>query len=59
MENMLLEFKTAFELFGLGIELFRSSKDLLPNSAEKLTAEKSIDEAEKMAIQRFLCLLVT
>jgi len=50
MENMLLEFKTAFELFKLGIELFRSSKDLLPNSAEKLTAEKNIDEAEKMAI---------
>ena len=49
MEDMLSDIKTSFDLFKAGIDLFRSSKDLLPNSAEKLTAEKSIDEAEKMA----------
>jgi len=49
MEDMLSDIKTSFDLFKAAIDLFRSSKDLLPNSAEKLTAEKSIDEAEKIA----------
>ncbi len=48
-EISLSDVKDSFDLFKLGIDLFKSAKDCLPDSSEKKAAEKAITEAELSA----------
>ncbi|MES9858698.1 MAG: hypothetical protein ABW166_19140 [Sedimenticola sp.] len=41
------EAKLAFDLFRQSIGLYKTAKDLLPDSAEKEAASKAMDEAER------------
>jgi hypothetical protein len=49
MQDILSDVKTAFDLFKESIYLFRSAKDLLPDSSEKVAAERTMLEAENSA----------